>query len=220
MPYVPTGKKTKRKAEKMRVTEVDDSAIDEAVSRVRWLVRGRGLCLPMCVLLRRVLAAFVPRRPFHLRLGALNVGPIAKNSGIEAISYDPRGEDGIEGGFHAWLEDDRGRLLDPSILVTLHADGYDVDPDSYLLDGRRRMVHGQLGMIYEELPELELLGVESSEPALASQMGFICDGRALPQSLAIYLDVGWRAGVERPPSPAALGPPGRAKRERSPEPHR
>ncbi len=204
MPYVPTGKKSKRKAEKARMAEAHDTIIDDAVSRVRWIVRGRGLCLPMCVLLQRALAVFVPERPFRLRLGALNVAPLSTDSGIEPISYDPRGVDGIDGGFHAWLEDDHGRLLDPSILVTLHADGYDVNPESYLLDGRRRMPYDQIGLFYDELPELELLGVERSEPALAAQMEFVFTGRPPSGVLAIHLDVGWRDGVERPAMPSVI----------------
>jgi hypothetical protein len=207
MPYIPAGKKSKRKAANARKLETVDSIIDNAVSRVRWIVQGRGLCLPMCVLLQRVLAVVVPGRAFHLRLGALNVGPLAKATDVEPIAYDPRGQDGIDGGFHAWLEDDHDRLLDPSILVTLHADGYDVDPESYLLDGRRRMPYGNLAMIYEELPELELLGVEPSEPALTAQMDFVLRGRPPTGPLKIQLDVGWRAGITIPHLPMSFSLP-------------
>jgi hypothetical protein len=204
MPFVPKGKRAKRKAEKARQAEVHDQVLDKVVVRVHGIVRGRGLCLPMCVLLQRVLAISVPQRPFHVRLGALYVGPLTEDTGIGPISYDPRGPDGIDGGFHAWLEDDGGQLLDPSILVTLHADGYDVNPESYLLDGRRRMPFGALGFVYEELSELELLGVEESEPALAAQVRFVLTGGLPTRPLEIHLDVGWRAGVERPAMPKLL----------------
>jgi len=204
MPFVPHGKKTKRRVEKTRQEEAHDQLVDEAVSRVHHLMQGRGLCLPMCVLLQRVLAIFIPQRLFHVRLGALNVFPLSNEAGLDSISYDPRGPDGIDGGFHTWLEDNNGLLLDPSILMTLHADGYDVNPRNYLLDGRRRMPYGPLGLIYEELPNLELLGVEESEPALAAQMRFVLTGIPPMEVLEIHLDVGWRAGVERPAMPSVI----------------
>lgn len=200
MPFIRSGKKSKKTREKARRQERDDRVIDEAVARTRVAVNGPGLCLPMCVLLQRVLAHLAPERPFTLRLGALNVYP-TEGSG-EPISFDPRHPEGIDAGFHAWLEDQHGMLLDPSVLITLAADGYGVDRDSYFLDGGRRFVRFDLAFVYEELLELELLGVERSEPMLARQLALALHGIPHPPG-TIHLDVGWREGVPRPTQPGA-----------------
>jgi hypothetical protein len=85
-------------------------------------------------LVERVLAEALPAHAFALRLGSLNVVP--RDEGIGPISFDPRRPSGevpspgrlsADAPFHAWLEDSAGELLDPSILLTLHADQYDVD---------------------------------------------------------------------------------------------
>jgi hypothetical protein len=125
-----------------------------------------------------------------LRLGSLHVVPI--DVSVEPIVFDPRGPDGIDGGFHAWLEKLDGELLDPSICPTLAAEGYDVDGGTYFTERSKKFVMSGLGMIYEELPNLELLGLEASEPGLRHQMNLAMLGILPPEPIAILLDVGWR----------------------------
>ncbi|MCA9623867.1 MAG: hypothetical protein KC731_32820, partial [Myxococcales bacterium] len=82
---------------------------------------------------------------------------------------DPRTDVGIDinAGFHAWLEDEHGRMVDPSILWTLVAEGYAVDPTEIVVAESRRFVGFGLGFTYERLTELVLVGMEASEPHIA-----------------------------------------------------
>lgn len=200
MPFVPTGKKSKLKAQKARQGVPYEAVVDDAVQDVRRVMPGRGLCLPMCVLLQRVLAERLPHQPFRLRLGALTILPRSPTAGIGPIVLDPRGPEGIDAGFHAWLEDRHNGVLDPSILVTLAAEGYSVNPGSYLLGGPRKVAYGPLNLNYEEVSDLELRGLVESESALLTQMKWVNEG--LPEvrpsvPIDIYLDVGWRPGAAR-----------------------
>lgn len=158
-------------------------------------VNGPGLCLPMCVLAERVLAQLLPAPRFSLQLGSLQIEPEDEN--VEATHFDPRGPKGIDGGFHAWLEDTNGQLIDPSIFLTLHVDGYNVDPQDYILVGGRNFVFSGLRFIYEEVPELELLGLAESEARLSSLMPVALYGEPAPPPEMMHLDVGWRDS--RPP---------------------
>jgi hypothetical protein len=194
MPFIPSGKRARKRAQR---AEDQDRLVDDAIARTWSVLYGPGLCLPMCVLLQRVLADRVPQRPFALRLGALNVGPIEDGPSADPIAFDPRHPDGIDAGFHAWLEDAKGNVLDPSILVTLKAEGYDVDPQTYFLDGGREFVRFDLAFVYEELPELELLGVAESESILDNRLAGALRGAPLVPG-TIYLDVRWRTAVPRP----------------------
>jgi hypothetical protein len=186
MSFVPSGKKaaSRRRRDERRV-----NILDRAVASARHAVRSPRLCLPMCVLLERILVKVLPVPHFSLRLGSLQVHPEDKS--VSPIAFDPRGPDGIDGGFHAWLEDTNGALLDPSIFPTLDAEGYDVDADNYFIGGGRTFVRAGLVFVYEELPELELLGLEKSELQLARLMDFALLGEMSPPGV-IYLDVGWR----------------------------
>lgn len=76
----------------------------------------------------------------------------------------------------------------------MHDDGYDVDPQEYFLGGGRRFERHGLVFIYEELREMELLGVGDSEPRLVRAVSFVTTGQ--PHALALgpnVLDVAWRA---------------------------
>ncbi len=56
----------------------------------------------------------------------------------------------------------------------------------------RQFVRHGLLFVYEELPELELVGVEESEPQLAHLMRMAGTGEPAPPG-TIYLDVRWCA---------------------------
>lgn len=184
----------RRRALKKRERERDD-VVDAAVGALRYAMPGPGLCLPSCVLLQRLLRHFLPSEEFLLHLGSLHVR--SQDSTASAITFDPRTPEGIDGGFHAWLEDKAGKVLDPSITVTLHDEGYDVNPDTYFLDCGRNFVRHGLLFTYEELPELELVGVEESEPHLARLMALALQGEVLAPR-HVYLDVRWRNSPTTP----------------------
>ena len=171
-----------------------DRLIDLAVGAVRLAIQGPRLCLQSCVLLQRILTRTVPQRPFHLRLGSLHVLPSIQGAGVDPIAFDPRGPEGIDAGFHAWLEDDAELLLDPSVLITLKHDGYDVDGTSYFLDGSRVFDDYGLTFHYEVVPELELLGEKESERALDLEMRLAMTGEPFT-FVANRLDVGWKRGL-------------------------
>lgn len=86
-----------------------------------------------------------------------------------------------------------------SILCTLAADEYDVEPDAYIINSSGR-IFSQFGLrfVYEDLPELELLGLEESEEALGCLMIVAVEGRPQPPC-EIKLDVGWRNTVSPTP---------------------
>ncbi|MEZ4447289.1 MAG: hypothetical protein R3B72_49885 [Polyangiaceae bacterium] len=130
----------------MTTKPFSDDLIDtlaSALGAVHQVMAGPGLCLPQCYLLRRVLAAHHPGHPFTLCLGALRVDPLDRG---QPILFDPRTDAGvdIDAGFHAWLEDEQGRMVDPSILVTLVAEGYAVDPTHIVLAGNQQF--GNFGL--------------------------------------------------------------------------
>ncbi|MEZ4444380.1 MAG: hypothetical protein R3B72_35225 [Polyangiaceae bacterium] len=137
-----------------------------ALGAVHEVMAGPRQCLPQCYLLRRVLAAHQPGHPFTLCLGGLRVDPL---DGAQSMLFDPRTDVGIDinAGFHAWLEDEDGRMVDPSILWTLVAEGYAVDPTEIVVAESRRFVGFGLGFTYERLTELVLVGMEASEPHIA-----------------------------------------------------
>ncbi|MCK6536833.1 MAG: hypothetical protein L6Q84_28025, partial [Polyangiaceae bacterium] len=139
----------RRRALKKRERERDD-VVDAAVGALRYAMPGPGLCLPSCVLLQRLLRHFLPSEEFLLHLGSLHVR--SQDSTASAITFDPRTPEGIDGGFHAWLEDKAGKVLDPSIPVTLHDEGYDVNPDTYFLDCGRNFVRHGLLFTYDPPP--------------------------------------------------------------------
>src|SRR5262249_49548948 len=149
MPFVPQGKKSKKKAAQAANVEARERIIDRALGVARVPMHEAGLCLPMCVFLERLLAKVLPGPPFSIRLGALRVG--SRDANVEGIWFDPRDPDGIDAGFHSWLEDANGALPDPSICLTLHSHGYAVDPQHYLLATKRQFVHGVLSFTYDEL---------------------------------------------------------------------
>ncbi|XXX74132.1 hypothetical protein WMF30_41455 [Sorangium sp. So ce134] len=188
MPFVRYGKKAAKVSEQEARVEAREAIIDRAVGAARIAVDGRGLCLPMCILLERILAQVLPAPRFSLRLGSLQVYPEDEN--VDPIQFDPRTPDGIDGGFHAWLEDDSGQLLDPSISVTLHAEGYRIDPLDYCLAASRDYVWSGLRFVYEQLGELELLGVAESESHLARLMALAMRGEPVRTPGIIHLDVG------------------------------
>jgi hypothetical protein len=104
--------------------------------------------------------------------------------------FDPRGEGGPADA-HAWLEDVSGRLLDPSIIITLADEGYLTDDDTFILSNERVVMRDGLTFAYEELPGLELVGLEESEPHLHRQLVYAMHGEALGSG-KIFLDVKWR----------------------------
>lgn len=198
MPFVRSGKKAAQKRDRDSKLEAVDPLIDRAVSATRVAIGDAKRCLPMCFLAQRILAQVLPARPFALRLGSLHVYPLDEKQKLGSICFDPRSQ-GIDGGFHCWLEDGDQQLLDPSIYATLVADGYPVDGAAYLLDGGRDFRVNGLRFIYEELLELELLGVEESEPHLGQLMALAMRGEPLRSKGKIHLDVGWRASTPRCP---------------------
>jgi len=189
MPFMRHGKKADKMRNREARQKAQETVIDQAVGAARVAINNPGLCLPMCVLCERILAQVLPSPGFSIRLGSLHVSP--EDRDVRPIAFDPRTPDGIEGGFHAWLEDRNGQLLDPSIFVTLHAEGFDTDAASYLLVQGRCFALTGLRFVYEELPELELLGLHESEPQLARLMALAMRGEPCPKG-TVYLDVGWR----------------------------
>lgn len=183
----PSGKTERRRALKKKERE-RERILYAAVGAVRYAIGGAGLCLPTCFVLRRFLERVMPSMTYTMKLGALNVRPLEGSA--DAIAFDPRGPDGIDGGFHAWLEDTGGAVLDPSIAVTLHAEGYDVDPGCYLLDGGRRFTRFGLEFWYEELGALELFGVEESEPQIVELLRMATTGEPAAPGV-VHLDVRW-----------------------------
>jgi len=201
MPFVPSGKKTKKKREQSVRRATGEALIDHVVMRAQLAAQlAPGLCLPVCVLVQRVLAKTLPARGFALRLGSLHV--LSRDPETGSISFDPRNPDGTtpapgrlpsDTPFHAWLEDSRGELLDPSILVTLHAEGYDVDSETYVHGGGRDFDLQGLRFVYEELHELELLGVKESEEHLDRAVSFVLTGEPHAHNLGPnFLDLAWR----------------------------
>lgn len=172
------------------VAMLTNALVQEAVARTRLAIHDSHVCIAMCVLLQRVLVRLDPSSTFTLRLGSLHVIPHPPRSG--RILFDPRGPDGIDGGFHAWLEDTDGRVLDPSILQTLFEEGYAVDPLGYVIAAARVFDGFAMRFVYEELTTLELTGVDQSEPHLARLMIVVMEGRSQPAG-NIYLDVVWKS---------------------------
>lgn len=186
MRYVPVSKKfaTKRHRASKQL-----AVIERAVAAVRFAMPDAGICLPMCVLLKRLLARELPARHFFLRLGSLHVIP--QDGTLGPVLFDPRGPDGIDGGFHAWLEDESGRLLDPSIHPTLGALGHRIDKCDCFIDGGRSFVVDGVAFLYEVLPELEVIGLPESEPHLSRLEAFALTAKRSPPGV-IHLDVRWR----------------------------
>ena len=180
---------SKKSAAKRHRAGKQQAVIERTVAAVRFAMPDVGICLPMCVLLKRFLARELPARPFFLRLGSLHVIP--QDGTTDPVLFDPRGPGGIDGGFHAWLEDDSGRLLDPSIHPTLSALGYRVDERNCFIDGGRSFVVDGLAFLYEELPDLEVIGLPESEPHLSRLEAFALTAQRSPPGV-IHLDVHWR----------------------------
>lgn len=194
MAFVPRGKKTRKKWDRERKVDDRERVLDAVISGVRLAIPHPKLCLPTCVLAQRMLDLLPTIPRLELKLGALAVFPV--DEAIAPIAFDPRGPDGIDGGFHAWLADERGHIVDPSIFVTLNDAGYDVEAGSYLLIPGPRTIHAGLRFVYEELPELELLGLEESEPALSLLMRHAMTGEPPRGQHTVHLDVDWRLGCK------------------------
>jgi hypothetical protein len=114
--------------------------------------------------------------------------------------FDPRLDDGSkrepgrlrrDAGFHSWLESGAGRLVDPSIFLTLHPAGYSVDREGYVLAQGRDFQHGGIRYTYEVLPELQMVGVAESEDHLARAVSLVLHGHPLDLG-PNYLDVVWQ----------------------------
>lgn len=195
MPFVPHGKKSKAKRDRSVKVEAREQVIDWAVSVAHHVMPLRGLCLPQCVLVERLLGERLPPPQFTMKLGALRVFP--EGSAGDPIFYDPRGPGGIEDGFHAWLEQPDGRLLDPSICLTLHADGYDVNPAEYTIAGGRSFSSRGHVYLYEELADLEMIGLAETEPVLESCRR-VAYGLPPGPPGDCLLDVRWRNGARSP----------------------
>lgn len=184
--------------------KLSDELLDRAVNALRFVIPDPRQCLQSAFLLSRVLDAVARGHGFVLKLGSLHVIPEDQNHPEGPSIFDPRewprGADGSlppEAGFHAWLERRDGTLLEPSILLTLAGDGYDVRGDGYFTCGGRRTKLEGLWFVYEPLPDLQLVGVGPSEPHLALALKLALTGPspglhrdALGPN---YLDVKWRA---------------------------
>lgn len=195
MAFVPIGKK-KAKAKPRPISEDDmDLIIDGAVGAVHHVMPHPGLCLPQCVLLGRMLGELLPHRRFDLRLGSLVLHP--QRGDVEPITFDPRGPGGIDDGFHAWLEDADGVLLDSSMCITLNAEGYDVPPDQYFSCVGRTIPFDDFVLVYEELPDLQLLGLHESQVMLDHLYRAATLGTPMPHG-QVMLDIGWKGG--KPPT--------------------
>ena len=181
MQYVPKGKKAKQRlAERKR-----DQRIDAMVSGVRFAIRGPRLCLQMSVLLESLLADVLPGALFKVRLGSLHVYPTGASS--EGTTFDPRGPSGVDGGSHAWVEDRRGELVDPSIAITLATEGYDINPTALLQSATREFAAFGLGFLYEPLDELELVNLDASAHWLATMRELAETGTLSPSSPRILV---------------------------------
>jgi hypothetical protein len=196
MPYVPQGKKAKRRAAALQRERERDQLIDLAVSGVRFATQGPRLCLQMSVLLENLLGEVLPKDLFKVRLGSLHVFPTREDQ--DPITFDPRSPDGVDGGFHAWVEDRRGELVDPSIAPTLAAEGYAVDPADLIQCAGRSFTAFDLRFHYEPLDELELLNLDKSAHWIASMRELATMGgfRAPPSILLCPLDIRFRPTVE------------------------
>jgi hypothetical protein len=73
-----------------------------------------------------------------------------------------------------------------------------VNPGAYLVAKQRNFPDSELFFVYEELPKLELLGLEASEPGLASLMVLAMHGRRPGGVVDILLDVGWQGATRSP----------------------
>jgi hypothetical protein len=198
MPFVPSGKKAKQAREK-KAREArlgDDEVVIKRAVNAAWYAGSRsGICVQMCVLLERILDAMLPTAAFGLRLGALHVVPAHQTDA--PLTFDPRGPAGAIDA-HAWLEDTHGRLLDPSIIITLAAEGYLRDDDTFILTNDRVVKRDGLTLLYEAVPGLELTGLAESEPALQRQLVYAMHGKLLGTApIHIALDVQWRS---KPPA--------------------
>lgn len=125
-----------------------------------------------------------------MRFGALHVLP--EDQTLSPLIFDPRAPAGAVEA-HAWLEDNSGRLLDPSIIVTLAADGYLDDDDTFILTSDRVVKREGLTLSYEGVAGLELIGLEESEPGPRRQLTLAMHGK-LPgiEPMSIALDVHWK----------------------------
>ena len=181
-----------------------ESILDAMVSGARIAYPAPQLCLQTRVLLEILLARFLPSPRFSLKLGALHV---LTDEPIGSRYFDPRGPEGVDGGFHAWLEDEQGTLLDPSILLTLAEEGYPIRSRGYLtVEGRLMLLDG-LHFIYEPVPELVLVGVDKSEEHLRRATRLALAGDGHPFMLGhCYLDV-VRSNPALPRRPRSSRPP-------------
>ncbi len=183
----------REKAVRAMRREERDQIIDRALGALRDVVSGRGLCLQSSFLAERILTKVLPGHGFTMRLGSLRMTPL---DGVNApILYDPREPGGIADGYHAWLEREDGELLDPSIFQTLAMRGVPVPEDGYLTWRERDFeLDGLARMLYEELPGLELFGIEESEPHLARMMKIAMTGIPDRTPGTVHLDLRWRPG--------------------------
>jgi hypothetical protein len=63
---------------------------------------------------------------------------------------------------------------------------------SYVIAGGPSFSSWGLSFLYEKLPDLELFGVEESEPQMGRLLDLALLGKPLSASGTVYLDVRWR----------------------------
>jgi hypothetical protein len=209
MAFVPTGKKALRKREAAKAHGAErEAVIEEAVVLSRVLMSDPGLCLPMCVFMERLLQKVLRGSTFTLRLGSLRTYPGDASIAPEPLFFDPRGPDGIDGGFHAWLEDADGALLDPSVFATLADRGFNVNPRHFCRTYARKFWTSNVAFEYEELPELELIGLPETASVLQNWLAWALRRKPdEPFDMGhVHLDVRWRRGVTR--GAPSRSPPG------------
>lgn len=204
MPFVRQGKKGKGPHPSAERARDEAASIDAAVRMARQHLAGGGACLAVSVLVWRLLSTSLPARQFVLRLGALTVWPTRQPD--DRTIFDPRDDAGQPpehdgplpdgAGFHAWVEDARGTVVDPSIFATLRGMGYPTNPAEVAVGSGRRFSSAGWSFRYELRPELELLNLDESEAELTRLADPAIAGRGYAGG-HLDLDVAWRSARPR-----------------------
>ncbi|MFI5298713.1 MAG: hypothetical protein ACHREM_11500 [Polyangiales bacterium] len=173
--------------------EQTDLIIDGAVAAVHYTIPEARACLYQADLLRRLLAVSLPGSSFEMKLGAVNLHP--RRADIEVITFDPRPTGNLDDGFHAWLENREGILLDCSMPISLHDEGYRIRRDEYFSHRDRTVPFEDFVLVYEELPELELVCPPEAERMMQQMVLAAADVAPKPPGM-ITMDVRWKPGRE------------------------
>ena len=171
-----------------RAAEERDRLLDAAAGAVREVASAP---VPRTILLQYLLATVLPDEPFVVRLGAVRVS--SRGAAPSSLTRDPRGEAGLDGGVHAWLEDGAGRVHDVAILGELAASVL-ADEEARVEGPGRSFERSGLRFEYEELPDLEVLHLADAGPWERTALLLAATGELPPgeDMVPCPLRVGWR----------------------------